>query len=128
MEEPTVSVNQVTETARRFAHRLLLIGENRFELLTVEAQEELQQLLQSFLLALAAAVVGLLGAMTLTAALVILLWPFAPFVLLGMTGLYGGAGVFLYRKLLRRLREGRLFSASLDQLRKDRRSLEKALP
>lgn len=128
MEESTVSLNHLADTSRRFAQRLLVIVENRFELLTVEAQEELQHLLQNLLLALGAAVLGLLGLMTLTAALVIWLWPFAPFVLLGITGLYGGVGFFLYRQLAKRLRKWRLFSASLDQLRKDHRALQKALP
>ena len=127
MEESTVSLSQLAETSRRFAQRLLVIGENRLELLAVEVQEEREHLLHTFLLALGAAAFGLLGAMTLTAALVILLWPFAPFVLLGMTGLYGVAGFFLHRQLARRLRDWQIFSASLDQLRKDRLCLEKAL-
>ena len=127
MEESTVSPSQLAETSRRFAQRLLVIGENRLELLAVEVQEEREHLLHTFLLALGAAAFGLLGAMTLTAALVILLWPFAPIVLLGLTGLYGVAGYFLHRRLASRLRDWQIFSASLDQLRKDRLCLEKAL-
>jgi hypothetical protein len=52
----------------------LTIGENRLELLTVEVQEEREHLLHAFLLGLGMAALGLLAAMTLTAAIVVLLW------------------------------------------------------
>ncbi len=61
----------LAEAARRFRQRLLATGENRFELLLVEAQEEREHLLQAILLILGVAAFGLLGAATLTAAIVV---------------------------------------------------------
>ena len=128
MEESTVSFRQLAATSKQFARRLLTIGENRLELLTVEVQEERERLLHAFLLALGVAAFGLLAVITLTAAIVVLLWAWSPVaVLLTLTGLYGVAAVFLYRRLTGLLRDWQTLSASLDQLRKDRACLEKNL-
>jgi uncharacterized membrane protein YqjE len=106
----------------------LTIGENRLELLTVEVQEERERLLHAILLASGVAAFGLLAGLTLTAANVVLLWAYSPVaVLLTLTGLYGAAGVCLYRRLTGLLRDWQTLSASLDQLRKDRACLEKIL-
>lgn len=101
------------------------------ELLTLELQEGLAQGVQAVLLALAMAVLGLLGAMTLTAAVVVQFWALSPVgVLLLLSGIYG-LGAFLAYRRLRRLRQvlqdHPALSASLDQLRKDRACLEKVL-
>jgi uncharacterized membrane protein YqjE len=128
METESVSFKQLAATSRRFAQRLLTIGENRLELLTVEVQEERERLLHAFLLALGMAVFGLLAGITLTAAIVIWLWAYSPAaVLLALTGLYGVAVVCLYRRLTGLLRDWQTLSATLDQLRKDRACLEKTL-
>jgi uncharacterized membrane protein YqjE len=128
MEESTVSFGQLGATSKQFARRLLTVGENRLELLTVEVQEERERLLLAFLLALGVATFGLLAGITLTAAIVVVFWAYSPLaVLLTLTGLYGAAGVCLYRRLTGLLRDWQTFSASLDQLRKDRDCLEKIL-
>jgi uncharacterized membrane protein YqjE len=128
METATGSFKQLAATSRRFAQRLLTIGENRLELLTVEVQEERERLLHAILLALGVAAFGLLASLTLTAAIVVLLWTWSPLaVLLTLTGLYGAAGVCLYRRLTGLLRDWQTLSATLDQLRKDRACLEKNL-
>jgi uncharacterized membrane protein YqjE len=128
METATGSFKQLAATSRRFAERLLTIGENRLELLTVEVQEERERLLHAFLLALGVAAFGLLAGLTLTAAIVVLLGQYSPFaVLLTLTGLYGVAAVCLYRRLTLLLRDWQTLSATLDQLRKDRACLEKTL-
>ena len=128
METATGSFKQLAATSRRFAERLLTIGENRLELLTVEVQEERERLLHSFLLALGVAAFGLLAGLTLTAAIVVLLGQYSPLaVLLTLTGLYGVAAVCLYRRLTLLLRDWQTLSATLDQLRKDRACLEKTL-
>ena len=124
----TVSFRQLAAISKQFARRLLTIGENRLELLTVEVQEERERLLHAFLLALGVAAFGLLAGLALTAAIVVLLWACSPVaVLLTLTGLYGAAGVCLYRRLTGLLRDWQTLSASLDQLRKDRACLEKIL-
>jgi uncharacterized membrane protein YqjE len=126
MEESTDSIGRLASTSKDIAQRLLIIGENRLELLTVELQEEREHLLHTFLLALGAAAFGLLAGITLTAAIVILWWACSPAtVLFILTGLYGVAGVCLCRRLTRLLRDWETLSASLDQLRKDRACLEK---
>jgi len=128
METAIGSFKQLATASRRFAQRLLTIGENRLELLTVEVQEERERLLHAFLLALGVAAFGLLAAIALTAAIVVLLWQYSPFaVLLTLTGLYGVAAVCLYRQLTLLLRDWQTLSASLDQLRKDCACLEKNL-
>jgi uncharacterized membrane protein YqjE len=128
MEEFTVSFRQLAATSKHFAQRMLTIGENRLELLTVEVQEEREHLLHAFLLALGVAALGLLAGLTLTAVIVVLLWAWSPVaVLLTLTCLYGAAGICFYRRLTGLLRNWQTLSASLDQLRKDRACLEKTL-
>ena len=128
MEEPNVSLRQLGAATRNFARRLLTIGENRLELLKVEAQEESERLRQAFLLALGVAAFGLLAGITLTAAILVMLWAWSPVAaLLILTGLYGAAAVCLWRRFTELLRNHQTLSASLDQLRKDRACLEKIL-
>lgn len=128
MEEPTVSLKQLAASSKRFARRLMTIGENRLELLTVEVQEERERLLHVVLLALGVAAFGLLGMITLSAAIVVWLWKFSPLaVLLTLTGLYAGVAILLCRQLKGLLCDWQTFSATIDQLRKDRECLEKTL-
>lgn len=128
MEDATVSFQQLAATSKRFARRLLAIGENRLELLTVEVQEERVRLLHACLLALAVAAFGMLAGITLTAAIVVFMWDRAPVAaLLILTGVYGVAAAAIYRRLAGMLHDWQTLSASLDQLRKDRACLEKIL-
>jgi uncharacterized membrane protein YqjE len=128
MDESTVSFKQLAATSKHFVRRLATIGENRLELLAVEVQEEREHLLHSFLLALGVAAFGLLAGITLTAAIVVLLWAWSPVaVLLILTVVYGAAAVWLYQRLTGLLRDWQTLSATLDQLRKDRECLEKLL-
>ena len=128
METSTVSFDDLAATSRTLARRLLIIGENRLELLTVEIQEERELLLRAILLALGVAAFGLLASMTLTAAIVVLLWAWSPWApLLILTGLYGVAGILLYLRLTGLLHNWQTLAASLDQLRKDRACLENLL-
>jgi uncharacterized membrane protein YqjE len=128
MEESTVSFRQLAATSKTFARRLLTIGENRLELLAVEMQEGREHFLRALLLALGAAAFGLLAGFTLTAAIAVLLWSWSPVaVLLILSGLYGAAAVFLYRRLTALLRDWKNLPATLEQLRKDCACLEKNL-
>ena len=128
MEAAASGVGKLVETSKRFARRLLIIGENRLELLMVEVQEERERLRHAFLLALGVAAFGLLAGITLTAAIVVGLWAYSPVaVLLTLTGLYAAAGIYFFWRLTGLLRDWQMLSASLDQLRKDRACLEKTL-
>jgi len=122
------SLKQLIADSKRFASRLLTIGENRLELLAMEVQEERERLLHAFLLALGVAAFGLLAGVTFTAAIAVWLWAYSPLaVLLILTGVYGAAGAYLYRRLTELLGNWQTLSASLDEIRKDRACLEKLL-
>ena len=128
MERSLANPGQLVASSKRFARRLLTIGENRFELLMVEVQEERERLLRAILLALGVAALGLLAGGALTGAIVVLLWEHSPVAaLLALTGLYGAAAVCFYRRLTLLLRDWQNLPATLEQLRKDRACLEKQL-
>jgi uncharacterized membrane protein YqjE len=128
MEMAPTNAGVLVETSKRFARRLLAVGENRFELLMVEVQQERGRLLRAILLALGVAAFGLLTGVALTGSIVVLLWELSrAAALLVLTGLYGAAAVCLYRRLTRLLRDWQNLPATLDQLRKDRACLEKYL-
>jgi uncharacterized membrane protein YqjE len=128
METFPVSLRQLALNSKTLTRRLLTIGGNRLELLTVEMQEERERMLHALLLTLGVAVCGLLAGLALTAALVIGLWAWSPVaVLLIVTGLYVVAGMVFYWRLTGVLRHWQTLAASLDQLRKDRASLENIL-
>jgi uncharacterized membrane protein YqjE len=128
METSPVSLKQLAINSKTLARRLLTIGGNRLELLTVEMQEERERMLHACLLTLGVAVCGLLAGLALTAAIVIELWAWSPVaVLLILTGLYVVAGIGLYWRLRGVLRHWQTLSASLDQLQKDRAVLENIL-
>jgi uncharacterized membrane protein YqjE len=128
MEPATDNLGQIGVSSKRFAQRLLTIGENRLELLMVEVQEERERLLHAILLALGVAVFGFLAGGALTVALVVLLWHTAPVaVLLGLTALYAAIAVHLYRRFAALQRDWQTLSATLHQLKKDRACLENIL-
>lgn len=111
----------------RLVRRLLTIGENRLNLLAVEMQEEGVRLVGMLALTFAVAVFGLMAGMTLTAAIVVLLWDYSPaIVLLILTTLYATASACLARRLNRFLRDWKILAGTLEQLRKDRACLEKS--
>jgi len=128
MESAPSHTGRLVESSKRLARRLLIIGENRVELLLVEVQEERERLLHAILLALGVAALGLLAGMALSGAIVVGLWPHSPLaVLLALAAFYGGAAVCLYRRLTGLLRDWKTLSGTLDQLRKDRACLEGTL-
>jgi uncharacterized membrane protein YqjE len=128
MEPASIHAGKLVETSKRFARRLLTIGENRFQLLMVEVQEERERFLRAILLALGVAAFGLLAGVALTGAIVVLLWELSRVAaLLVLTGLYGATAVWLYRRLSLLLHDWQNLPATFDQLRKDRACLEKHL-
>jgi uncharacterized membrane protein YqjE len=125
MEPALTHAGQLVETSKRFARQLLTLGENRFELLMVEVQQERERLLRAILLAFGVAAFGLLAGVALTGAIVVWLWELSPVAaLLVLASLYGATAVFLYRRLTVLLRDWQNLPATLDQLRKDRACLE----
>jgi len=126
METPPENGLHLPGASSRVARRLLVIFENRLELLSVEVQEERERLLCALWLVMGAAAFGLLAGIALSALVVIVCWEHSPVAaLLILTALYAAAAVFIYRRLSRLHRDWETFSATLDQLRKDRQCLEK---
>jgi uncharacterized membrane protein YqjE len=120
MESATNRLCQLTAQSRDIARQLLVIGENRLELLKVEMQEERDLLLRSFLLAFGAAVVVLLAGIALTSAIIVWLWAYSPAgILLALTVLYVVAGFFLYRRLTGLFRDRGALPGTFEQFRKD---------
>ena len=78
MEEAAIHFSQLATPSKDFARRLMIIGENRLELLMVEVQEERERLLRAILLALGIALFAFLSGVALTIAIVVLLWSISP--------------------------------------------------
>ena len=129
MEPATTSLGQLVDSSKRIARWLFRIGENRLQLLMIDVQEELEYLLRAVFLALGVALLSLLALLALNAAIVVLLWNSSPVAtLLVLAGLYALGAAQLYRRLSRMVREWKIFSATLDQLGKDRECLDNPSP
>jgi uncharacterized membrane protein YqjE len=116
------------QAARRLGIRLLAIGRNRCELLSLELQEERARLMWALLVTVGIAVLALLCGITLTAAIAILCWDRSPgAVLLGMATVEAGGAWLLYRLLSRRLSAWTPMKASLEQLGQDQAALHRIL-
>ena len=127
MEQDNFNTGQMA-ASKRFALRLMTMGENRLELLMVEVQEERVRLLRAILLALGVVAFSFLAGAMLTGVAVVLFWTVSPIaVLLALACLYAVAAVILYRQLSVLLRDWQSLPATLDQLRKDRVCLEEIL-
>ena len=94
----------------------------------VEVQEERERLLHAILLALGVALFAFLAVLTLTAAVVVLLWSLSPVgVLVTLALLYSVISFLLYRRFVVLQRHWKTFPATLEQLSKDCACLEKYL-
>ncbi len=114
------------DATKRIARRMMVIVENRFQLLMVEAQEERERVLLAVWLALAAAAFGLLAGMALTLLIAVALWEHSPVIaLLVLTTLYALSAIYLCGRLGRLQRDWQTLPGTLDQLKKDRECLEK---
>jgi uncharacterized membrane protein YqjE len=122
------NLDQLAGTSKRVVGRLVTIAENRLELLMVEVQEERERLLRVILLALGAAVFGLLAGVALTVAVAIIFWERSPITaLLVLTVCYGIFGVWLYVSFTRLQKDWQTLPNTIEQLRKDRECLERNL-
>ena len=128
MENAPAQPVGVTGVAKLLVQRLLVIGENRIELLGVEVQEAHQRFMQVALLGLAMGVLGLMASLAFSAAMVVMLWEVSPLAaLLGLTGCYGAGAVFIYWRLTVLLRDWELLPGTLGQLQKDCQCLQTSL-
>jgi len=128
MDTATGNLGPLAESSKRVLGRLLTVGENRLELLMVEVQQERERILQVILLALGAAVFGLLAGVALTVAVVIIFWERAPITaLLVLAILYGAVGLWMFAGLNRLQRDWQTLPGTIEQLRKDRECLARTL-
>jgi uncharacterized membrane protein YqjE len=126
MKTPSDIELHLGDATKRIVQRVFVIFENRLQLLMVEAQEERERVLQAILLALSAAVFGLLAGVTLTVVITIALWEHSPVIaLLVLGGLYIIAAVVFYGRLVRLQRDWQTLPGTLEQLKKDRECMEK---
>ena len=128
MTGPTLPPDDLPQAARRLGLGLLAMCRNRFELISVELQEERARLIQALLMTLGIAVLGLLAGISLTGAVAILLWQHSPgLVLIGMAAIQASSAWFLYRNLSRLLAAWTPMQGSLQQLEQDREALQRIL-
>lgn len=99
--------------------------ENRIELFLVELREERFRVFDVLLLVCAGAMVGFMALLTVTVTLVVIFWDSARVpVLIVLSAGYCLATMGILWQLNTRLRNWSSFSATLDQLKKDRACLE----
>ena len=128
MDSPTANLGHIGGKSRRVLNRLVTIFQNRVELLMVEVQEERETIVRVVLLALGAAVFGLLAGVALTVMVVLVFWDKSPILaLLVLTMIYAGCGVGLYIALARLQRDWQTLPGTIEQLQKDCECLEQNL-
>lgn len=125
---PTLPPDDLPHAARRLGLGLLALCRNRFELVSVELQEERARLIQALLMTLGIAVLALLFGISLTGAMAILLWDYSPgLVLLAMAVAQATGAWLLYRSLSKLLTTWAPMQGSLQQLEQDREALQRIL-
>lgn len=112
-------------SVRRMLQTLSQLLGNRVELFLLELKEERLRLLDVLLLVLAGGICALMALALVTFAIVIALWDECRIlVLISLAVAYAAGAVAVYVALRRRLRRWQAFSASLEQIKKDRAWLE----
>lgn len=112
--------------SRQLVRRFMVLGENRVELLFVELQEERDRCLQALVLALATAVLFLLGGIVFSAAVVVACWNLGPLAALGILFIfYMAGGILAWWRLSRSLKSWDTLAGTRQQFRKDREQLER---
>src|SRR5665213_2343258 len=100
----------LTDSSKRLARRLLVICENRVQLLLIEAQEERERILRAIWMAIVAAALAMLAGITVTIIVAAAFWGNHPVVALGLL-----AVIYIIAALV--------FYIKLDQLQRDWQTL-----
>jgi uncharacterized membrane protein YqjE len=128
MHEAHPSFAEVAAASKRLAQGVVDAGENRLELLMVEVEEARERLLHAFMLALGVAVFGLLAGIAFTVGIVVMFRDRSPLAALAiLAAVYGGSALYFKARLEGLRGDWQTFSATLDQLRKDRECLANRL-
>jgi uncharacterized membrane protein YqjE len=115
----------LSSSLRRLLATLIAIVQNRIELAALEFQEEKFRVIEVFILAAAAVTLGLMALMLITITVALILPEAARIVALAFLCLIYIAGAFwAYKSLQRRLRDWSPFSATLDEMKKDKAWLQ----
>jgi len=127
-DQAPIDYPRLAGASRSLVCRLLAIAENRLDLLMVEAEEERRLLFTALLLVCAMVATALVADLIFSTLLVVWLWAVAPIGTLScLCLLHGGAAALFYRRLVVLQRDRAAFSATVDQLRKDRVCFEKIM-
>jgi uncharacterized membrane protein YqjE len=127
MDETPHAEGGILATLTRMLKTLRDVAENRVELLLVEWKEERLRLLNVLLLAAAGMLCALMTLVMVTLTVVVVFWDtHRVLVLVLVTAAYAGAAAATFGALRSRLRKWQAFSATLDQIKKDRACFEKS--
>jgi len=125
MDTPTESGPGLFSSVKRLLNTALAGVENRIELFLVELREERFRVFDALLLGCAAAVLGFVALLTVTVTLVVIFWDSARVpVLVILSVCYSLGAIGALWRLTIRLRNWSSFSATLDELKKDRACFE----
>jgi uncharacterized membrane protein YqjE len=127
MDPTSESPGGLLASGRRLLRTALALVENRFQLFTVELQEEKIRLIDVLLRVAAVLVLGFMTLISATALVVVLFWETAPVtVLVVVTLAYAAAAVGIGLSIKSRLRREPLpFAGTLAEFKKDRECLGK---
>lgn len=124
MNETSESKPGIWTALRRILDTMLATLQNRVEVFAVELQEEKCRLIEALLCAAAVAAFGMMTLTLLSFTLVTLFWENGrTTVLVSLCVLYSLVTAFAWRALRLRLKSRRAFSATLDEIKKDRSCL-----
>jgi len=114
--------------SKRFAKVALDVGENRFQLLLLEFEEERQRVLGAFVLAVVIVAFSLLAGVAFTFVIVLAFWQTSPLAAVSVLAVvYAGTALFFMSRLAQLRRDWVSFSGTLSQLEKDRSCLTELL-
>jgi uncharacterized membrane protein YqjE len=126
MDETPHAGGGILATLARMFKTLRDVVENRVELFLLEWQEERLRLLHALLLAAMGMLCALMTLLMVTLTLVVVFWDtHRVLVLTLVTAAYAATAVAAFAALRSRLRKWQAFSATLDQIKKDRECVEK---
>ena len=125
MDTTTDSSPGLFSSVKRLLNTALAGVENRIELFLIELREARLRIFDVVLLGCAAALMGFMALLLVTVTLVVIFWDSARVpVLVALSACYSLATMAIFWRLKIRLRNCSFFSATLNELKKDRACLE----
>ncbi len=125
MDDPQHEPGGLLATGKRILRSVGDLVQSRLELFLVELKEERIRLFDALLLVAVCVVCALMTLALLTFTLVVVFWEHRVVVLLLLTLVYGAGAGASFWALRHRQRQWQSFTATLDQIKKDRACLEK---